>query len=104
MHVLAAMNGGVDKTVQEMNERAQQLNALDTHVVTPDGYDEPGQVSSAYDLTLFARQGMQNPDFRDYVSTVRAQFPGDWKKDEGRRATTGRRSASTSRSRTPTGC
>jgi serine-type D-Ala-D-Ala carboxypeptidase (penicillin-binding protein 5/6) len=83
VHVLAAMNGGVDKTVKEMNARAKELNALDTHVVTPDGYDEPGQVSSAYDLTLFARQGMQNPDFRQYVSTVRAEFPGDWKKDKG---------------------
>lgn len=82
VHVLAAMNGGVDETVKEMNAHAQELNALDTHVVTPDGYDKPGQVSSAYDLTLFARQGMQNPDFRDYVSTVRAQFPGDWKKDD----------------------
>lgn len=82
VHVLAAMNGGVDKTVKEMNAHAKELNALDTHVVTPDGYDEPGQVSSAYDLTLFARQGMQNPDFRQYVSTVRAQFPGDWKKDK----------------------
>jgi D-alanyl-D-alanine carboxypeptidase (penicillin-binding protein 5/6) len=82
VHVLAAMNGGVDRTVKEMNARAQELNALDTHVVSPDGYDKPGQVSSAYDLTLFARQGMQNPDFRDYVSTVRAQFPGEWKKDD----------------------
>jgi D-alanyl-D-alanine carboxypeptidase (penicillin-binding protein 5/6) len=82
VHVLSAMNGGVDKTVREMNARAKELNALDTHVVTPDGYDEPGQHSSAYDLTLFARAGMQNPDFREYVSTVRAQFPGEWEKDE----------------------
>lgn len=82
VHVLAAMNGGVDKTVKEMNARAQEMNALDTHVVTPDGYDKPGQTSSAYDLTLFAREGMQNPDFREYVSTVRAQFPGEWEKDD----------------------
>jgi D-alanyl-D-alanine carboxypeptidase (penicillin-binding protein 5/6) len=82
VHVLSAMNGGVEKTVQEMNARAKELNALDTHVVTPDGYDMPDQYSSAYDLTLFARAGMQNPDFREYVSTVRAQFPGEWEKDD----------------------
>ncbi|MYS22706.1 D-alanyl-D-alanine carboxypeptidase [Streptomyces sp. SID4948] len=80
VHVLSAMNGGVPQTVAQMNAEAHELQATDTHVVTPDGYDEPGQVSSAYDLTLFARQGLQNPDFREYCSTVNAQFPGDYKK------------------------
>ncbi|MBA4861529.1 D-alanyl-D-alanine carboxypeptidase [Streptomyces sp. PSKA54] len=80
VHVLSAMNGGVDQTVKEMQEHADELQALDTHVVSPDGYDAPGQVSSAYDLTLIARSGMQNEDFRDYCATVRAQFPGETKK------------------------
>ncbi|MFJ3333780.1 D-alanyl-D-alanine carboxypeptidase [Streptomyces sp. NPDC086766] len=76
VHVLSAMNGGVERTVQDMNAHAQDLQALDTHVVTPDGYDADGQVSSAYDLTLFARSGLQKKDFREYCSTVRASFPG----------------------------
>ncbi|MGW1028090.1 D-alanyl-D-alanine carboxypeptidase family protein [Streptomyces sp. NPDC002577] len=76
VHVLSAMNGGVDQTVKEMQAHAEELQALDTHVVSPDGYDAPGQVSSAYDLTLFARSGLQKKDFREYCSTVRAQFPG----------------------------
>ena len=80
VHVLAAMNGGVKKTVADMNAMAEELQAGDTNVVTPDGYDEPGQHSSAYDLTLFARHGLLNADFRDYCSTVVAQFPGDYKK------------------------
>ncbi|GHE40650.1 D-alanyl-D-alanine carboxypeptidase [Streptomyces cellulosae] len=82
VHVLSAMNGGVDKTVQEMNEHAKELQALDTHAVSPDGYDAPGQVSSAYDLTLIARSGLQKKDFREYCSTVRAQFPGETKKNK----------------------
>ncbi|MFE7167399.1 D-alanyl-D-alanine carboxypeptidase family protein [Streptomyces sp. NPDC057616] len=80
VHVLSAMNDGVDTTVKEMNEHAQELQALDTNVVTPDGYDAPRQVSSAYDLTLFARSGLQKKDFREYCSTVRAKFPGETKK------------------------
>jgi D-alanyl-D-alanine carboxypeptidase (penicillin-binding protein 5/6) len=80
VHVLAAMNGGVARTVTEMQEKAEDLQADDTHVVTPDGYDMPGQVSSAYDLTLFARAGLQNADFRAYCGTANARFPGDAKK------------------------
>jgi D-alanyl-D-alanine carboxypeptidase (penicillin-binding protein 5/6) len=80
VHVLASMNGGVATTVQQMQAEAKDLQADDTHVVTPDGYDEKGQLSSAYDLTLFARQGLTNADFRSYCSTVTAQFPGVWKK------------------------
>ncbi|MFE8952385.1 D-alanyl-D-alanine carboxypeptidase family protein [Streptomyces althioticus] len=82
VHVLSAMNGGVEKTVVEMNEHAEELQALDTHAVSPDGYDAPGQVSSAYDLTLIARSGLQKKDFREYCSTVRAQFPGETKKNK----------------------
>ncbi|MFC8063309.1 D-alanyl-D-alanine carboxypeptidase family protein [Streptomyces sp. NPDC057293] len=82
VHVLSAMNGGVDKTVADMNEHAEELQALDTNVVSPDGYDAPHQVSSAYDLTLFARSGLQKKDFREYASTVRAKFPGQTEKDK----------------------
>ncbi|GGO83348.1 D-alanyl-D-alanine carboxypeptidase family protein [Wenjunlia tyrosinilytica] len=80
VHVLAAMNGGVRKTVEEMQAEAENLRAHDTHVVSPDGFDAPGQVSSAYDLTLFARAGLQNPDFREYCGTATAKFPGGWVK------------------------
>jgi D-alanyl-D-alanine carboxypeptidase (penicillin-binding protein 5/6) len=82
VHVLSAMNGGVENTVEEMNEHAEELQALDTHVVSPDGYDAPKQVSSAYDLTLIARSGLQKKDFREYSSTVRAKFPGETKKNK----------------------
>ncbi|WP_405678904.1 MULTISPECIES: D-alanyl-D-alanine carboxypeptidase family protein [unclassified Streptomyces] len=76
VHVLSAMNGGIEKTVKDMQAHAEELQALDTHVVSPDGYDAPEQVSSAYDLTLVARSGLQKQDFREYCGTVGAKFPG----------------------------
>ncbi|MFD3543390.1 D-alanyl-D-alanine carboxypeptidase family protein [Streptomyces sp. NPDC058662] len=76
VHVLSAMNGGIEKTVKDMQAHAEELQALDTHVVSPDGYDAPEQMSSAYDLTLIARSGLQKQDFREYCGTVEARFPG----------------------------
>ncbi|MFD8259470.1 D-alanyl-D-alanine carboxypeptidase family protein, partial [Streptomyces griseoluteus] len=77
VHVLAALDGGVDTTVAKMQTKARTLGAMDTHVISPDGYDAPGQVSSAFDLAVFGRAGLQNPDFARYCSTVEAEFPGD---------------------------
>ncbi|WUH46125.1 DUF5136 domain-containing protein [Streptomyces sp. NBC_00443] len=82
VHVLSKMNDGIDNTVNDMNKHAEELQALDTHAVSPDGYDAPGQVSSAYDLTLIARSGLQKKDFREYCSTVSAKFPGETKKNK----------------------
>ncbi|WP_380283269.1 D-alanyl-D-alanine carboxypeptidase family protein [Kitasatospora purpeofusca] len=87
VHVLSHMNGGLARTVAQMQERARALQARDTRVVSPDGYDQDGQVSSAYDLTLFARAGLRNADFRSYCATRTARFPG------GLDLTTGQRTA-----------
>lgn len=76
VHVLAELNGGWRVTAERMQAKARSLGARDTHVVSPDGYDAPGQVSSAYDLAVFGRVGLRNPDFARYCATVEARFPG----------------------------
>ncbi|WTX69243.1 serine hydrolase [Streptomyces sp. NBC_00647] len=77
VHVLAAMNGGWAATTARMQAKARSLGARDTHVVSPDGYDTPGQVSSAYDLAVFGRAGLRNADFARYCATAESMFPGD---------------------------
>lgn len=72
---LAQANGGVAKTVHEMNDVAAQLQAVDTVAKTPNGLDHAGQVSTAYDLALIARAGLQRPDFAQIVSTATFDFP-----------------------------
>ncbi|MFG3100969.1 D-alanyl-D-alanine carboxypeptidase family protein [Streptomyces sp. NPDC048182] len=77
VHVLADLTGGWSATAARMQARARDLGARDTHVLSPDGYDTPGQVSSAYDLAVFGRAGLRNPDFARYCATVDAMFPGE---------------------------
>ncbi|MGW6566739.1 serine hydrolase [Streptomyces sp. NPDC054975] len=79
VRVLAAMNGGWESMARQMQLKARALGAHDTRVVSPDGYDAPGQVSSAYDLAIFGRAGLQDPAFVRYCSTPYADFPaGGW--------------------------
>lgn len=77
VHVLAALDGGWRVTAARMQAKARALGARDTHVVSPDGYDTPGQVSSAFDLAVFGRAGLRNPDFARYCGTASASFPGE---------------------------
>lgn len=76
VHVLAGLSGGWSATAARMQAKARALGARDTHVRSPDGYDTPGQVSSAYDLAVFGRAGLRNADFARYCGTAEAQFPG----------------------------
>ncbi|MER7721374.1 serine hydrolase [Streptomyces flaveolus] len=75
VHVLASLVGGRRAAVARMQAEARSLGARDTHVRSPDGYDAPGQVSSAYDLAVFGRAGLRNPDFSRYCARIDAMFP-----------------------------
>jgi D-alanyl-D-alanine carboxypeptidase (penicillin-binding protein 5/6) len=82
---LASANGGLPKTVQQMNETARSLGALDTHAANPTGLDAPRQHSSSFDLAVFARDGLRDKDFRRYVSTTSVAFPAQEPKRDTRR-------------------
>ena len=72
---LASANGGLSLTVRQMNATARKVGAFDTTVANPTGLDAHHQLSSAFDLAVFAREGLQNRAFRRYVSTVSMSFP-----------------------------
>lgn len=73
---LANAAGGLEPTVALMNKTAADLGALDTTVVNPSGLDAPGQLTSAYDMSVLTRTAMAREDFRGYATTVKSQFPG----------------------------
>ena len=59
-----------------MNQKAQELGAVDTQFVNPDGFRQ-GNRSTARDLLLIARYAMQQPLIRETASriTIRDTFP-----------------------------
>ena len=67
---LAKMISGTVKDFSVlMNAKAQELGARDSHFVNPNGLHEDDHLSTAYDLAMIARYAMENPVFREYVST-----------------------------------
>ncbi len=72
---VAEANGGVNRTVRQMNSVAADLNARDTTARNTTGLDAAGQLSSAYDLALIARAGLKREDFAHFAGTRTAQFP-----------------------------
>lgn len=74
--LLAETYGGVDLTVERMNELALELQAYDTVVANPSGLDAPHQLTSAYDLALITRAALEREDFRTYLLTPRTDLPG----------------------------
>jgi D-alanyl-D-alanine carboxypeptidase (penicillin-binding protein 5/6) len=75
-HALAASAGMQDRATSVMNEEAERLGAFDTNATTPHGLDEPGQVSSAYDLALIGRAVLDDERLARLVRTPTYDFPG----------------------------
>lgn len=74
---LANANGGMEITIAQMSEELQRLRAYDTVAKNTSGLPAEGQVSSAYDLALIAREGLRNPEFLSYATTISVpDYPG----------------------------
>ena len=59
--------GSRQRFVDEMNARAAQLGLTGTHYANPIGLDDPGNYSTARDLSSLARRLMHNPRFEGIV-------------------------------------
>ena len=61
--------GTVEGFVELMNDKAHVLGLENTHFENPNGLDSPGHYSTARDLARLAAYAMENPLFRQTVST-----------------------------------
>lgn len=71
---LVEASGSYAKGIALMNAEATHLRADDTHAVNPNGLNAPGQLTSAYDLALIARQALSSPAFMHYDEVRTAPF------------------------------
>ncbi len=78
---LTQATGSFSKGMALINAEAHHLQAYDVVAKQPNGLPAAGQVESAYDEALIARQALAIPAFLKYDETLSAPFeikPGDW--------------------------
>ena len=69
------IGGSVEEFVADMNAKAQELGALNTHFVTPNGLHDSEHYTTARDLALITVYAMKNDTFRTIVSTEYKEIP-----------------------------
>lgn len=62
------ISGSEEAFVARMNERAKELGMNDTTFRNAHGLDEPGHVSSAYDIAIMARELVKHPKILEWSS------------------------------------
>jgi serine-type D-Ala-D-Ala carboxypeptidase (penicillin-binding protein 5/6) len=78
---LTQATGSFAKGMALINGEARHLQAYDVVAKLPNGLPAAGQVTSAYDEALIARQALSMPAFMQYDSTLEARLelkPRDW--------------------------
>ncbi|MFZ0012914.1 MAG: D-alanyl-D-alanine carboxypeptidase family protein [Acidimicrobiia bacterium] len=69
------IGGSVDGFVDMMNERAIELDMVNTHFMNPNGLDTSGHYSSARDMLTVSRVAMALPEFENLVRSRIMVFP-----------------------------
>ncbi len=60
---------GKDQFMQRMNDKAQYIGMKNSHFTNPAGLDEPGQLTTPFDLAIAARELLKSPYLSKVVAT-----------------------------------
>ena len=63
------LGGSVEGFADMMNQKAKELNLINTHFVTPHGLDNPEHYTTAYELAVLTDYAMNNKTFAKIVNT-----------------------------------
>lgn len=73
--------GSVDKFVDMMNERVEQLGLKGTHFQNPNGLHHDNHYTTAYDMAVISREAMKNSTFRKLTGSKTYTVPRTNKND-----------------------
>ena len=74
--IACAVSGSVEDFAKLMNDKAERIGAKNTQFKNPNGLDEEGHYTTAYDLAKIAAHAMKNEEFRKIVSTYQTTVSG----------------------------
>ena len=60
-------SGSIEAFSKEMNEKAKEIGALNSNFMNPHGLHDENHCTTAYDLSLIAREAYKNPIFQEIV-------------------------------------
>jgi len=73
--IAMGFGGSIPKYVEELNAYLKSIGCQQTHFMNPHGLHHPDHQTTAYDLALMTKKGLEDPLFRKIVSTVRCTCP-----------------------------
>ncbi len=79
---------GYQRTIDAMNAEAQRVGATSTVAKSPNGLDQPGQVTTAKDLAQIYRVAIQDPRLQEILTAKQAEFPAKSPEDPTQPRTT----------------
>lgn len=69
------VSGSVDAFAEEMNSRAKEIGAANTHFTNAHGLHDPNHYTTARDLAIIAKFALQNKTFYDIISKWNYTIP-----------------------------
>ncbi len=69
------IGGSVKGFANMMNNLASNIGAINSHFANPHGLDNPEHYTTAYDLALITSYALNNPIFKEIVSTKKYTIP-----------------------------
>lgn len=63
--------GGIENFIFAMNQKAKNLHMVNSHFENPSGFDSEAHFTTAHDLTILAREALQNDLISKIVNTPR---------------------------------